>query len=228
MAALTADPTLVGDPVRDRLHDLRNLFGVVASGTHLLADPQVQERREMVLTAMDGAATRGTQILSALLAGLGGGAPESCHLPERFARLTPVLTTMVGEGVHLRLDLSAQPVTIKCPPEQLDRVVLELVANARRALADDGWIEIRVRHAGTRAWVIVADTGTGISPRRLPRLRANSGLTSSGVNGNGLRQVHAFVAETGGSFRIRSQSGQGTVIAMVLPVMTPAATDNCE
>jgi hypothetical protein len=36
---VTLEPgTVKRDPVRDRLHDLRNLFGVVTSGTHLLAD----------------------------------------------------------------------------------------------------------------------------------------------------------------------------------------------
>lgn len=228
MTASIADPPLVRDPVRDRLHDLRNLFGVVASGTHLLADAQVQERRAMVLTAMDGAATRGAQILSALLAGLDGGAPEACQLPERLARLLPILTTMAGEATHLRLDLSAPPVTIECSPEQFDRVVLELVANARRAIAGDGRIEIRVRHAGMRLWVIVADTGAGISPRSLARLRTLAGCVPRGANGTGLGQVRAFVAEAAGTLRIRSQIGRGTVVAMVLPARPQIATDICE
>lgn len=225
---MTADPTTAGDSVRDRLHDLRNLFGVVVSGTHLLADPQVEERREMVLTAMDGAATRGVQILSTLLAGLDGGTAETCLLPERIARLTPILTTMAGEGVHLRIDLSAQPVTVECQPELFDRVVLELVANARRAIAGDGWIEIRTRHAGMRLWVIVADTGAGIAPHRLARLRTRAGKVPRGANGTGFGQVRAFVAGASGSLRIRSRIGCGTVVAMMLPVRLQAATDICE
>lgn len=225
---MTADSTTAGDCVRDRLHDLRNLFGVVVSGTHLLADPQVEERREMVLTAMDGAATRGAQILSTLLAGLDGGTIETCLLPERIARLTPILTTMAGEGVHLRVDLSAQPVTVECAPDQFDRILLELVANARRAIGGSGRIEIRTRHAGMRLWVIVADTGAGISPRRLTRLRTRAGSVPRGANGTGLGQVRAFVAAAGGSLRIRSRIGCGTVVAMILPVRSQAATDICE
>lgn len=225
---MIADPTIANGSVRDRLHDLRNLFGVVVSGTHLLADPQVEEHREMVLTAMDGAATRGAQILSTLLAGLDGGTIETCLLPERIARLTAILTTMAGEGVHLRIDLSAQPVTIECPPEQFDRVVLELVANARCAIAGDGRIEIRVRDADRQLWVIVADTGGGISPHRLARLRTMVGRVTRGANGTGLGQVRAFVAEANGSLRVHSRKDRGTVFAMVLPAHRQAATDICE
>lgn len=225
---MNADATSTNSSVRDRLHDLRNLFGVVASGTHLLNDPQIEARRAMVLTAIDGAASRGAQILSALLSGLDGGASETCLLPERIAHLTPILTTMAGDGVHLRLDLSAQAVMIECPPEELDRVVLELVANARRAIVGDGRIEIRVRDAGRQLWVIVADTGCGISPRRLARLHTLIRSASHGANGTGLGQVRAFVAAANGSLRVRSRQGRGTVFAMVLPAQWPTATDICE
>ena len=229
-SAITADAVRERDPVRDQLHDLRNLFGVVTSGTHLLGDRQPPEREAIVLQAIDGAATRGAEILSALLAGLGAGEPKICRLPERLAQLAPILTTMAGEGIHLRLDLTARVATSACRPEQLDRVVIELVANARRAVENDGRIEIRVRHALGRIWIVVADTGTGMRPDQLERLRRAPCATAGGANGTGLGQVQAFVSDVGGRLRVRSRLGRGTTIAMILPTIADpnAATDNCE
>lgn len=217
MTMITADPMHEHDPVRDRLHDLRNLFGVVASGTHLLADAPAPERRAFLLDAMVGAAARGSEILSALLAGGSTGEVQACRLPERIAGLAPILATMVGKRRRLDLDLSAEPAAIACHPEQLDRIMLELVANASRAVREGGNIRIRVRHALGRIWIIVADDGAGMSRHRLAKIRSLAGPISSGAHGTGLRQVRSFAESLQGSCHIRSRLGRGTVIALALP-----------
>src|SRR3546814_3385422 len=45
----------------------------------------------------------------------------------------------------------------------LDAALVELVANARTALATGGRIIVRAKRAGRRLWVTVADTGKGMS-----------------------------------------------------------------
>ena len=215
----------VRDPVRDHLHDLRNLFGVVSAGAHLLAHGPAPERKAMVLRAMDDAALRGSDILSTMRAGLADREPDICLLPERLARLAPLLMTMAGAGVHLHLDLSGDSATAECSGQQIDRVILELVTNARRATPSEGNIYVRVRTVPGAAWLIVADTGTGTSPAQVASMIGKGAASREGARGTGMGQVRALVAKAKGHLRVRSKIGAGTVVALILPTCAEATRD---
>lgn len=221
MTTISPIENLQRDPVRDRLHDLRNLFGAVASGTHLLADPIAPARRDIVLDAMDQAAARGAEILSAMLADPGADAITVCRFPERVAGLEPILLMTAGDEIRLELDIGTRSAWVRCVPEQLDRVVLELVTNAHRALAGHGRIVVRVRCAGERIWLIVADTGTGMTKSCVAHALGELPARREAEHGTGMGPVRAFAQDVGGALHIRSRPGKGTVVAIVLP-LTPA------
>ena len=53
---------------RENIHDLRNLFGIVSSASHLLERDPPPDRRAMLLDALSQAARRGGVLTTALLA----------------------------------------------------------------------------------------------------------------------------------------------------------------
>jgi len=91
-----------------------------------------------------------------------------------------------------------------------------------------GRITIRVRRVGKATNFYVEDTGIGIAPgalRRIARPFEQRGPAFNGMKGSGLGLAIArsLVELHGGSMRIRSSVGSGTVVLVHLPI--PADMD---
>jgi two-component system OmpR family sensor kinase len=126
---------------------------------------------------------------------------------------------------HLKLILPHVPWPL--PPVAGDRDLLflalhNMLDNALKFCRTDDTIEIRAFEDGPSIAVEVADTGPGIHPEDLPHLGEElyRGKTTRGTEGSGLglALVQTIVERHGGSMRIRSRLGQGTVVALRFPV----------
>lgn len=123
-------------------------------------------------------------------------------------------------------------VTLPRAPWPLPRVVGDhdllflalhnLVDNACKFSGPRATIEVRAFEDGSSVVVEVADTGPGIDPDEIPHLgeelyrgRGARGIEGSGL---GLALVQAIVERHRGTLTIRSRPGQGTVVALRLPV----------
>jgi two-component system cell cycle sensor histidine kinase PleC len=89
-------------------------------------------------------------------------------------------------------------------------------------------VNIRARHVNGALNIYVEDNGVGIAPEALERLgrpfeQWNAPL-ANGMKGSGLGLAIArsLVALHGGSIRIRSTPGNGTIVQIHLPVEKPA------
>ncbi len=215
----------------EQLLALRNLFGAVASATHMLADSHQAATHGKVLDGLAQAARRGEQIVSGLLDALGPGPPAShdlentaraCELHFQIGHLQPLLANIVDGGVRLHIDLAPRLAFVRCVPEELDEVLLELITNARRATRE-GMITLRTRRIGRCIWLTVADTGFGMTARQVTHaLDADSGGHPGG--GKGLLIATFFAARAGGWLRVRSQRGKGTAVSISLPLLLPPET----
>jgi CheY-like chemotaxis protein len=102
---------------------------------------------------------------------------------------------------------------------------LNLVVNARDAMPEGGAILIRGRAEGALVRLSVVDPGEGMDAATLARA-AEPFFTTKGVGkgtGLGLPMVHGLALESGGRMEIKSVPGEGTEVALLLPVATPAA-----
>ena len=99
-----------------------------------------------------------------------------------------------------------------------------LLSNADRHTPPEGRIAIGVRREGDAAVVAVDDTGEGIPPEHLPYIlgrfyRADDSRSSEhGGAGLGLAICQSIATAHGGSIRIRSEVGRGTVVTVTLPL----------
>jgi len=121
-------------------------------------------------------------------------------------------------GVNLHKDLGSLPL-IPLDSEQMVKVVVNLVLNAREAVAAGG--EVRIGTAASNGWVVlsVSDTGCGMAPEFISRslFRPFQTTKKNGL-GIGLFQSKMIVEAHQGSIQVESRPGQGTTFRILLPL----------
>ncbi|WP_079191136.1 cell wall metabolism sensor histidine kinase WalK [Streptomyces sp. MNU77] len=149
---------------------------------------------------------------------------------------------MLGQDAlhRWRLELPAEPVTVRADPDRFQQVLVNLLANARTHTPPGTTITVSVRppvRAGGPVTLEVRDDGPGIPAELLPHVferfargdasrsrGAGTGTgtgTATGSTGLGLAIVQAVVSAHGGRVRVESEPGR-TVFAIELPAETEA------
>ena len=127
--------------------------------------------------------------------------------------------------VRLEARLADGLPSVRCAPEQVERVLLNLLANALRHTPSDGSVVVVARPVGRELEVSVEDTGVGIEPGdetrmfdrfwRADRARARS---SGGGAGLGLAIARGLVEAQGGRIWAERRREGGARIAFTLPL----------
>jgi two-component system cell cycle sensor histidine kinase PleC len=105
----------------------------------------------------------------------------------------------------------------------LKQVVLNLLSNAVKFTPDGGRVMARSQVFENSIALTIADTGIGIASHSLRRLgkpfeQVESQLTKTHAgSGLGLAIAKSLVNLHGGSMRLRSKPGTGTVVRVILP-----------
>lgn len=134
----------------------------------------------------------------------------------------------VGEAeISLSADVPGD-LRVRADPEQLYRVLSNLIRNARQALAATGRhgeISISAWQTGEDHLVIVSDTGPGLPPRAREHLfQPFQGGATKGGTGLGLSIARELIRGHGGELRLRQSDETGTVFEICLP--RPEAADS--
>jgi CheY-like chemotaxis protein len=150
--------------------------------------------------------------------------------------MAEMLVRTLGPMVRLTLRLDPASAQVLCDPVQLEMSILNLAINARDAMPDGGEVVIKARpvsverdaelSAGDYVELAVTDNGTGMPPdvvsRALDPFFSTKGIGKG--TGLGLSQVYGSVRQAGGTVRIESEPGTGSMIRILLPrTETPAA-----
>jgi signal transduction histidine kinase len=118
--------------------------------------------------------------------------------------------------------------TIHCSPSQINQIFLNLLTNAADAIEDSGDVVIRTLAENDKVRISFADTGTGISPDVMSKIR-DPFFTTKDVGkgtGLGLSIVDQIIASHGGELLIESEAGKGTTVTIVLPIIASARDEN--
>ena len=120
--------------------------------------------------------------------------------------------------------LPGEPVVVRTEPRRLERIVANLLDNAREH-APGAPPELRVRVRGEHAYVEVLDRGPGVPEERLDRIFDRfykvDPSRSGGSSGLGLAIAAEHAAVLGGELRAFNRQGGGLRIALRLPVTEP-------
>ena len=115
-------------------------------------------------------------------------------------------------------------------PRALDKILAALIGNAVKFTGEGGQVGVRVRPAAAGTNLFIEDDGIGIAPEALAligRPFTQAGATMrDGMKGSGLGLAIArsLVEMHGGSLRIRSLLGRGTIVMLHLPGPAAAPT----
>ena len=128
-----------------------------------------------------------------------------------------------GLSVHSQI---ADGIRFAADRRAIKQITLNLLSNAVKFTPEGGRITVRGRAAACHVLIAIEDSGIGIAKDALTRLgrpfeQAESQLTKSHQgSGLGLAIAKSLVELHGGSMRIRSRQGAGTLVLVRLPLGT--------
>ena len=167
--------------------------------------------------------------------------PKPLDLTHEVERLRELLERMLRGGMRIRRDCAGALWTVVADPSQIEAALVNLVANARDAMPEDGVVTIATRncivdphiafHAkvpvGDYVELSVSDTGAGMSAEVLEHAFDPFFTTKQSGKGTGLglSTIYGFVRQSNGGVSIESEVGQGTTIRIYLPRVEAADTE---
>lgn len=229
-------------------HDFNNMLtAIIGYGNmavlRLPAEDPVQNYLRQILTAADRGATL-TQSLLAFsrrqLISL-----EPVDLNAVILAFEPLLRRVAGESLRLDLRLSPVSVVIVADRAQIEQVLMNLVINARDALAGDGLVTIEtgsrivsgpeaeklgLETDGVFARLSISDNGAGMDEETAKRIFEPFFTTKEVGKGTGLglAMVYGIVQQHRGSISVVSTVGAGTRFDILIPTTPEMPTEPSE
>lgn len=209
-------------------HDFNNMLAVVVGGLELaqrLVVTAPEKAQRHLSNAMDGA-NRAADLTRRLLAFARSepARPEMVVVDDCIASFAELIERTIGDRIALTLDLNSPGLACWIDRQQFENALLNLSVNARDAMEGHGSLTIRTladEQDQTAALAVqVIDTGCGMSAEVLERVFDPFYTTKPAGQGTGLgmSQVFAFCRQSDGEVQIHSTEGEGTSVAMLLPV----------
>ncbi|MCG8604106.1 ATP-binding protein [bacterium] len=109
---------------------------------------------------------------------------------------------------------------LKCYPNQLNQVFMNVLMNAVHAIQDRGTITITTTYEDNKIKIQIADSGEGMSVERMEKI-FDPGFTTkdAGVGtGLGLSISYNIIQKHNGNIEVESEVGKGTRFTIVMPI----------
>ncbi len=219
-------------------HDFNNLLTAISGHCDLLLlrhnseDPEYADLIQIHQNANRAAALVGQLLAFSRKQTL---KPERLDVQDVLSDLAHLLNRLVGERVKLRLSHAADLGAIRADRRQLEQVIMNLVVNARDAMAAGGTIRIETEAltlqaelrrdralvpAGDYALIRVSDQGCGMPPERLQKIFEPFFTTKKLGEGTGLglSTAYGIVKQSGGFIFVDSTEGEGSVFQLYFPI----------
>jgi signal transduction histidine kinase len=223
-------------------HDFNNLLTVIVGNAELLRDllgprDELRQLAEHIGSAGDRAAELTQRLLAfgrrQILA------PVAVDLNWLVQSVVQIGAASARHGVKIDTVLDPARPLVRADRLQLESAILNILINAREAMADDsgritivtGFVVFGDRQdqvrPGRYGMVEITDTGAGMSEQVRsqvfePFFTTKEFGTASGL---GMSMVYGFVKQSEGHVTIDSQPGAGTTIRLFLPLATPEPSD---
>ena len=216
-------------------HDFKNLLagilGVVQiASAQTMGVPGAADATRLIRDA----ALRGVEMVEELLA-ISRAVPMEpapVDLTRRIGDSMPMYCNLMGRHVTITCELPHEPMVVLADPGQLDRLLLNLLVNARDAMPTGGQLSITLGRADDSGldpegnerrgdWVrlSVRDTGEGMDAQTRSKIFEPFFTTKADGKGTGLglAMVYATVRQLEGTIALHSEPGEGTEFVLSFP-----------
>jgi len=220
-------------------HDFNNLLTVITNYAEFAraeveaASPSAASDLAQILRASERASALTRKLLA--FGRREPARPEPLELNHIVLDVKSLLQRTLGEHVVLRTELATDPWRAVADRNQIENVLVNLAINARDAMPDGGELLIQTRDVvvgddepehtvapGNYAGLVVADTGTGMTPEVMAHAFEPFFTTKSAGEGTGLglASVYGTITQAGGEITLDSAPGEGTRFLILLPATT--------
>jgi signal transduction histidine kinase/ActR/RegA family two-component response regulator len=208
-------------------HDFNNLLTTILGGAELLehaAEPSdpIQARLRNIRAAGEQAAALTTKLMT--FTKTLPQQREVFNLTDAMTDLMPVLRRTLEESISIESHIADEVIWLDADRLDVERIILNLVANARDALGVSGHVDIGLerRTSPQGAPVAVAwvqDNGEGMDIGTQSRVFEPFFTTrqGKGATGLGLSVVYGVAQALGGDVFIDSTKDQGTCVEVHIP-----------
>jgi PAS domain S-box-containing protein len=215
---------LIGQIAASVAHELNTPLATILLRAQLIEQQTGKDSDLSDLKVLEGEAQRCRRIIDSLLgfsrrsegvtsrADLNGLIQESLSLVENDLTL---------KGINIETDYASNGTTVYVDSNQIQQVLLNLVANAADAMQDGGLLRISTRLLSEqlRVEIRVTDSGCGMEEDVLNRVFDPFFTTKEQGKGTGLGLAicRRIVEEHEGEIKIQSRPGRGTSVLVRLP-----------
>ncbi len=217
-------------------HDFNNLLTLIIGYSKLAINylPEGDPLEKHVLE-INKAGHHASELIEQLLAFSRSDDKSSApvNVNERISEMETMFDRLIGDDIELHLRLNERLGEIHFDSAQLQQVLLNLVVNARDAMAQGGNLYLRTRNitvdekeandlelkAGAHILIEVEDEGDGIPPEVIPHIFKPFFTTKSTPknHGFGLSTTYGIVSRHNGTIDVVSEPEVGTRFRVLIP-----------
>ncbi len=224
MTALKARDRLVASVSHELRTPLTSVLGYIDLAMDHLDRPE-DARRDLEVAAKNG--ERLLEIVADILAASSSSrlsvdmtiSPEDVDLAEIVRAAAEAAAAMAAERSVTITTEGIEPARAYADPLRLRQVVDNLLSNAVKYNREGGQVTLGTTTDGASSWILVRDTGLGISERDQDRLfqrffRARTGIDGTGL---GLSISRDIVRAHNGDITFQSAAGVGSTFMVQVP-----------
>src|ERR1700730_2289441 len=213
-------------------HDLRTPLMAILTSASALAREDLEldraDRGELTATIVAEAGRLDRLVgnlldLSRLQAGAAQPEAALCLVDDLVVR---TLDELGEAGQRIEISLPEETPAVRADAQQIQRVLVNLIDNARKYSAASEPVRVQVTATSAEALVRVVDHGPGIAPAERERIfepfQRGSGGGVGGA-GLGLAIARGFAEANNGRVWVESRLGQGAAFVLALPVASTEA-----
>jgi PAS domain S-box-containing protein len=218
-------------------HDFNNILSVIIGCAEMAASEPDHAVVKGYLDEILKGATRSADVTRQLLgfARKQTVMPRVVDLNDFVSGSLQMLRRLIGEHVTLSWHPGVNIWPVRMDPGQIDQILVNLMTNARDAIADVGAVVIHTENvpvtssglypglpAGEYVRLAVVDDGEGMDVETQRNLFEPFYTTKAVGHGTGLgmASVHGIVRQNGGTISVASDVGRGTTVNVFLPRVT--------
>ncbi len=207
-------------------HEIRNPLGIIATSLYYLNEiiPKKKEDIKRHFQIMEEEISRCESIINSLLE-FSRKSTQEFELVEVNQLLNITLPLVEKDlfvkDIELIKKFHHRP-TIKANMDEIKQVFLNLILNATQAMPRGGKLEITTSITkNERARIKVADSGTGIPEKHLPKIFDPFFTTKEPGKGTGLglTLTYNIIERWGGTIQVESHGVKGTTFTVEFPIL---------